>query len=129
MKDGCWDSIHVVEVQEGKDGKATYKLTTTVMLSMVIDKDSVGEANLSGSLTRQKELTTKVDEVENSHICNIGKLIEDMETNIRTRLDELYIKKTQTIINGMRKTDGGADQQKAFIESMNKAVLSRPKAK
>ncbi len=93
VKGGCWDSIHVVEVIDNKkDGKATYKLTTTVMLSMVIDKDAVGEANLSGSLTRQKESASKVDDKENSHICNIGRMIEDMETNIRTRLDELYIK-------------------------------------
>ena len=30
---GCWDSIHVVEVQEKSSGRnASYKLTSTVML-------------------------------------------------------------------------------------------------
>jgi hypothetical protein len=33
-------------------------------------------------------------------------------------------RKTQTIINGMRKTDGGDEDKKAFIEAMNKAVTN-----
>jgi capping protein beta len=52
VKEGCWDSIHVVEVVE-EAGRATYKLTTTVMLRMAVDKEEVGNTNLSGSLTRQ----------------------------------------------------------------------------
>jgi capping protein beta len=54
VKDGSWDSIHVIEVIE-KPGtrKATYKLTTTVMLRMNVSKDEVGASSLSGSLTRQ----------------------------------------------------------------------------
>ena len=123
VKSGCWDSIHVVEVTEEGAGMASYKLTTTVMLSMVVNRDAVGNVDLSGSLTRQAARKMKVNE-DNPHICNIGKMIEEMETNIRGRLDELYIKKTQTIINGMRKTDAGSDDRKAFIEAMNSAVTA-----
>ena len=47
MKEGTWDSIHVVEVIETGD-KATYKLTTTVMLGMMVDRGDVGDTNLSG---------------------------------------------------------------------------------
>jgi hypothetical protein len=50
---GSWDSIHVVEVVETSATKATYKLTTTVMLSMSVGKEEVGNTNMSGSLTRQ----------------------------------------------------------------------------
>ena len=54
MKKGSWDSIHVIEVIPAPDGtKATYKLTTTVMLAMLTGKVEIGDANLSGSLTRQ----------------------------------------------------------------------------
>jgi len=54
VKTGCWDSIHVVEATEN-DSKtsATYKLTTTVMLHMGVDKVELGDTILSGSLTRQ----------------------------------------------------------------------------
>lgn len=54
VKSGTWDSIHVVEaVESDNKSRATYKLTTTVMLNMVVDKPEVGEANWSGTLTRQ----------------------------------------------------------------------------
>jgi hypothetical protein len=53
VKQGCWDSIHVVEVRNESSSKAVYKLTTTIMLSMSVDKSVVGDTNLSGSLTRQ----------------------------------------------------------------------------
>ena len=53
VSNGSWDSIHVVEVNEISPAKATYKLTTTVMLSMSVAKDVVGNTNMSGSLTRQ----------------------------------------------------------------------------
>ncbi len=53
MKQGEWDSIHVVEVRNDGPSKAVYKLTTTVMLNMNVEKNEVGETSLSGSLTRQ----------------------------------------------------------------------------
>jgi len=44
----------VVEAIPSADYKSfTYKLTTTVMLSMSVDNEEVGDTNLSGSITRQ----------------------------------------------------------------------------
>ena len=55
VEEGGWDSISVVEVHESPAdrSRATYKLTTTIMLSMGVNKAEVGSTNLSGSLTRQ----------------------------------------------------------------------------
>jgi hypothetical protein len=54
VKSGSWDSIHVVEAGEANNKtSATYKLTTTIMLSMSVERQEVGETLLSGSLTRQ----------------------------------------------------------------------------
>ncbi len=53
---GCWDSVHVVEVQEKSGGRnAHYKLTSTVMLWLETNKDGSGLMTLGGSLTRQAE--------------------------------------------------------------------------
>ena len=41
---------------EESASKATYKLTTTVILHMEVDKEEVGKTSLAGSLTRQTEL-------------------------------------------------------------------------
>jgi capping protein (actin filament) muscle Z-line, beta len=55
---GTWDSIHVMEVQDG--GKqAHYKLTSTVMLGIETETDQAGRVNLGGSLTRQVKFLLK----------------------------------------------------------------------
>ena len=54
VHEGSWHSIHVMEVIPHSDGtKAQYKLTTTVMLHMNVDKQEVGNTNMSGTLTRR----------------------------------------------------------------------------
>lgn len=53
VKEGCWDSIHIVEAVEESSSRATYKLTTTVILHMGVDREEVGCTTLSGTLTRQ----------------------------------------------------------------------------
>lgn len=57
---GCWDSIHVVEVQEKSTGRtAHYKLTSTAMLWLQTNKHGSGTMNLGGSLTRQVSFSIK----------------------------------------------------------------------
>lgn len=59
VKNGSWDSIHVIEaVENDKKTSATYKLTTTVMLHMGVERAELGDTVLSGSLTRQVGLWT-----------------------------------------------------------------------
>uniref|UniRef100_A0A3P8T7R6 F-actin-capping protein subunit beta n=1 Tax=Amphiprion percula TaxID=161767 RepID=A0A3P8T7R6_AMPPE len=99
---GCWDSIHVVEVQEKSSGRtAHYKLTSTVMLWLQTTKTGSGTMNLGGSLTRQMEKDETVGE-SSPHIANIGRLVEDMENKIRSTLNEIYFGKTKDIVNGLR---------------------------
>jgi len=109
---GCWDSIHVVEVQEKSAGRnAHYKLTSTAMLWLQTNKESSGMMNLGGSLTRQTEMDSAVSE-QNPHIVNIGKMIEDMENKIRNTLNEIYFGKTKDIVNGLRSANSLADKRK-----------------
>ncbi|KAJ2451375.1 F-actin-capping protein subunit beta [Coemansia sp. RSA 2336] len=100
---GSWDSIHVVEVVE-KGRAAGYKLTSTVMLYTVASGargDRQSEINLSGSLTRQDERELPVDDM-GSHVANIGRMVEDMESKMRNALQEVYFGKTHDIVNGLR---------------------------
>merc|ERR1712002_1433973 len=70
---GCWDSIHVVEVQEKSSGRsAHYKLTSTVMLWLQTNKQGSGTMNLGGSLTRQSDKPMNIGEDMGSHLVNIG---------------------------------------------------------
>ncbi|PSN39920.1 F-actin-capping protein subunit beta [Blattella germanica] len=108
---GCWDSIHVVEVQEKTSGRsAHYKLTSTAMLWLQTNKPGSGTMNLGGSLTRQVENDASVSEAS-PHIANIGRMVEEMENKIRNTLNEIYFGKTKDIVNGLRSIQPLADQR------------------
>ncbi|EDQ86776.1 uncharacterized protein MONBRDRAFT_33636 [Monosiga brevicollis MX1] len=99
---GCWDSIHVFQVLEKSNGRnATYQLTSTVMLWLETNKDGSGLMQLGGSLTRQAEQDCTVDD-NNPHIANIGRMIEDMENQMRSVLNQIYFGKTKDIVNDLR---------------------------
>ncbi|CAB3976546.1 F-actin-capping subunit beta isoform X1 [Paramuricea clavata] len=109
---GCWDSIHVIEVQEKSGGRnAHYKLTSTVMLWLQTHKQGSGIMNLGGSLTRQVETDSPMSEA-GSHIVNMGKLIEDMENKMRNTLNEIYFGKTRDIVNALRSVQSLEDAGK-----------------
>jgi len=99
---GCWDSIHVVEVQEKSSGRsAHYKLTSTSMLWLQTNRVGSGTMNLGGSLTRQIEQDASVSEAS-PHIANIGKMVEEMENKIRNTMEEIYFGKTRDVVGGLR---------------------------
>jgi capping protein beta len=130
VKSGSWDSIHVIEVLPSGDGsEATYKLTTTIMLSMKVANQSIGDANLSGSLTRQAESKMPLnDGLGKTHITNMGTIIENLEIDMRSNLDQLYIQKTREVINGIRHVRvGGPQQGQGFVMDLNSAVLKHGK--
>jgi capping protein beta len=122
---GCWDSIHVVEVQEKSSGRtAHYKLTSTAMLWLQTNKQGSGTINLGGSLTRQIEHDSPVSEAS-PHIANIGRLVEDMENKIRNTLNEIYFGKTKDIVNGLRSVESLASHtDPASISKELKRVLN-----
>uniref|UniRef100_T1ISE5 F-actin-capping protein subunit beta n=1 Tax=Strigamia maritima TaxID=126957 RepID=T1ISE5_STRMM len=124
---GCWDSIHVVEVQEKSSGRnAHYKLTSTAMLWLQTNKPGSGTMNLGGSLTRQVETDASVSDVS-PHIANIGKMVEDMENKIRNTLNEIYFGKTKDIVNGLRSVQPIPDQkqQQALCSELTTALKKR----
>lgn len=98
---GSWDSIHVVEVVESGTN-AKYKLTSTVMLSLITSLPTCGDVVLSGSMTRlaQAEYDTAQQDLANPHLVNIGKLIEDTESKMRNQLEQIYFLKTKDIMAG-----------------------------
>ncbi|CAH1772825.1 unnamed protein product, partial [Owenia fusiformis] len=124
---GCWDSIHVVEVQEKATGRnAHYKLTSTAMLWLQTNKTGSGTMNLGGSLTRQTEQDAPVSDAS-PHIKNIGTMVEDMENKIRNTLNEIYFGKTRDIVNGLRSVQPLQDEtsQKMLQNELANALSRR----
>ncbi len=64
-----------------------------------------------------------------THIANIGRMIEDMENDMRSNLNELYILKTREVINVLRKQHAGPMQDANHIANLNAAVLGHGKGR
>ncbi|OAQ81591.1 F-actin capping protein beta subunit [Purpureocillium lilacinum] len=122
--EGVWDSIHVFEAIER--GRTThYKLTSTVILSLSTAEGSIGDMDLSGNMTRQVEQDLPVDSDE-SHIANVGRLVEDMELKMRNLLQDVYFGKAKDVVGDLRSvgslSDGARDRetQRELIGSMRR---------
>ncbi|KAH8177675.1 f-actin capping protein, beta subunit domain-containing protein [Sarocladium implicatum] len=122
--EGVWDSIHVFEAIER--GRSThYKLTSTVILSLSTGGSTLGDLDLSGNMTRQVEQDLPVDN-DDSHIANIGKLVEDMELKMRNLLQEVYFGKARDVVGDLRSvgslSEGARDRdaQREIIGSMRR---------
>jgi len=119
---GCWDSIHVIEVQErSTSSKVKYKLTSTVMLWLQTNKTGSGMMNLGGSLMRQREQDATT--ADSTHIANIGRLVEEMENQIRQSLNTIYFDKTKSILNSLRSPLDG--DEKAKRDALKSEIISK----
>ncbi|EFQ26548.1 F-actin capping protein [Colletotrichum graminicola M1.001] len=122
--EGIWDSIHVFEAIER--GRTTqYKLTSTVILSLSTSTGALGDMDLSGNMTRQVEQELPV-EGDESHIANVGRLVEDMELKMRNLLQEVYFGKAKDVVGDLRSigslSEGAKDRaaQREIIGSMQR---------
>ncbi|XP_050105423.1 probable F-actin-capping protein subunit beta isoform X3 [Malus sylvestris] len=94
LQEGPWDAIHVIEVGPEEEGTAHYRLTSTVMLPLTTDNESSGTFTLSGSIRRHMNMHLSIQE---GHICNMGRMIEEMESKLRNSLDQLLCFLTCTL--------------------------------
>lgn len=103
---GTWNSIHVFSVTGGfqPTDPYTYKLTSTVIVSMVINQEGLGNIDLSGSVSAQKTNNATISGPE-SHLATMGSMIEEMEISLRSQVEGIYIQKTKEIVNGIRVND------------------------
>lgn len=109
ISQGIWDSIHIVEVRETGKGMAKYKLITTIILSLATKQNSL---DLSGSIQRTVEEELKFDEKVNTHIVNMGNMIQKLENNLRDSLESVYFDKAREITRTLRSLQTKSETQK-----------------
>lgn len=96
-------------------------LTLLSLLFCVSAQPEVGDTNLSGSLTRQAEQTCNVDDAS-PHLANIGRMIEDMESDMRSNLNELYLLKTREVVNSIRSQQDGPTMGEDHVAILRDAI-------
>ena len=73
-------------------------------------------------------MTTGLSDTK-THISNIGRMIEDMETDMRSNMNELYILKTREVVNSLRSSGAGPNQDAMHIANLNAAVMGHGKTR
>jgi len=129
---GSWSSVHVFEVNPEKTGKDTYsyKLTSTVLVSMPLQLKGLGDIDLSGSITKQAKKTEKLKTIgdqKQSHMEIMGPMLEDLELDLRNTIEGVYFQKTKEIINGMRVTDKELLKQKNRMAGLHQEASKNKK--
>ncbi len=131
-----WNSIHVVDVGGIERGsRCEYKLTTTILISVTPSEEKNMESEsttISGSLIRQNSRKCNISSssdsssssIRSEHIVNIGKFIEDVETETRKEMDSLYIQKTKNVVDMIRKDTVKPNQGQEHTRVLNEAVLA-----
>ena len=105
---GSWDSSNLITVTFDNEAsgkkKAKYNLISSVNLVMSFDSKICGKVCLSGTIARSSHYSKVVSDYTNdeSHVSNIGVLVEDMENSIRNTLDTIYLMKSKQIIDTAR---------------------------
>lgn len=89
--------------------KVSYKVISTVMMSMSLVSEAVGKMEITGSSSKQAQDTVTIPEnigtpaagmdIDLFHVSNIGKMIEHNESLLRSDLAEIYITKQRNITN------------------------------
>ncbi|KAJ1499223.1 hypothetical protein HMI55_000291, partial [Coelomomyces lativittatus] len=113
----CWDSIHVFEVNEGTNKNSHYKLTSTVLLSIL--NEITKKFELAGSITRQNTH----DFIAASHLVNLGQMVEDMEFKLRELLKTIYFEKTRDVFNELRSFKPSSESDKK--EDIKNELMSK----
>lgn len=101
-KAGSWDCVHLVQVDEPKNGSSQYKVDSAVVLSLSPYQGSTISSSLNKVTTKTLKLSSS--NVTGAHLHNLGKIMEDVEIEFRSKLERVDIPKSLEIMEAVYKT-------------------------
>lgn len=108
--DAIWSSTHVFDVST-TTSYIQYRLLSTVGLKLLLSSTETGAVDLGVSLTEKRDIQkrivpgTQVEDVPTSHLETMGPLLESVELDLRKRIEDIYIVKTESILSSLRTVD------------------------
>jgi capping protein (actin filament) muscle Z-line, beta len=120
---GVWNCSHVVHISILSKDQAKYEITSSVLLSITNTPihhlhDSPSSVQTGGTLSKQVEKVCPYNNDGNSHVSNIGHIIEEVETELRSSADSLYIQKNKEIVNSIRSDGSEGRNRHGLMQAM-----------
>jgi len=100
---GCWNSMHVLNVQDYTAEKvACYQMTSSVMLNVTEKEGKARTFRLAGNVAKQwKQFDAHLPDAS-AHITNVGSYVQKYENKLRGNLSDIYFGKSQQVVSEVR---------------------------
>ena len=92
VKTGCWDAIHVVACNMKEAPKVSYRVISTVMVTVDAESAAIGKMDIAGSSAKSANETHNLpddlpdNDLDGFHLQIIGKMIEANEETLRNNV-------------------------------------------
>lgn len=130
LKSGFLNSIHMVKI-ELKNSCLNYKLESNLFINFDVEC-KVDKINFCGWVWRYKEdiniLSKNTTNLNFDHIKTFGKMIEDIENDIRSNLEILYLRKCKEVLNSIwieTNDNRSSKTNRDNIVTLNEAIQSQ----
>lgn len=105
---GSWNSAHLVRVDKPNQHDCTYHVESTIVLTLRTAANEVegNSVEISASVAKTTTKLLKMDNTfakHGNHIANLGKIIEDVEIDVRRALEQVHIPRTQEVVDAIQK--------------------------
>ena len=97
---GSWDCVHVIQVEEKKDKTCHYRVESAVVMTIC----PYGGTRVSSTMQKETIKTLPLRSgtaAAGSHIENLGKIMEDVEMEFRSKLERVDIPKAIDVAESM----------------------------
>lgn len=129
---GTWNSMHVVSCEPDGDQTYAYNCIGSLILEISKEDEGLGNCTIAGSVSAMDNRSgQKVDPEhrQDSHVMNIGKLIEELESNLRRNITSQYMGKCNMIQQAIRHPDAQKASQQKNMANMAMAAMMKKKKK
>ena len=106
---GSWNCAHLVVVDQPNqtNTECTYHVQSTVVITLRTGASEIesSKVNISASVAKKTTETLKVSKLfmDSNHLENIGKIIENVEIDIRSSFERVHIPRTHEMIDSVQK--------------------------
>jgi len=129
---GTWNSMHVVSCQPDGDSTYSYECIGSLILEIKKEDKGIGNLSIAGSVSAMENLKNQKvhpDHRIDSHVQNIGKLIEDLESGLRRNITSQYMGKCNMIQQAIRHPDAEKASKQKNMANMAMAAMMKKKKK
>lgn len=129
---GIWNSMHVVSCEPDGDQTYSYRCIGSLILEITKENEGLGNVKIAGSVSSIENAKNKKVDSEHridSHVMNIGKVIEELESRLRGDIIGKYFGKCNMIQQAIRHPDAQKAALQTNMANMAMAAMMKKQKK